>query len=81
MNSSFKVGKDAVTIMDGQDEGIFSWFTLNFLLGEFEIIIYSVKCLRVLIFALFRKMSFFKLRFFFMFFLVRTFLCERMHKT
>lgn len=30
-NSGFKTDKDVVAIMDGTDEGIFSWFTLNFL--------------------------------------------------
>lgn len=30
-NSGFKTNKDVVAIMDGIDEGIFSWFTLNFL--------------------------------------------------
>lgn len=32
--SGFLVGPDAVEIMDGTDEGIFSWFTVNFLLGR-----------------------------------------------
>lgn len=31
--SGFAVKDDAVEIMDGVDEGIFSWFTVNFLLG------------------------------------------------
>lgn len=32
--SEFKVDIDAVEIMDGTDEGIYSWFTVNFLLGK-----------------------------------------------
>ncbi|XP_065358178.1 ectonucleoside triphosphate diphosphohydrolase 5 isoform X1 [Calliphora vicina] len=32
--SEFSVELDAVEIMDGTDEGIFSWFTVNFLLGR-----------------------------------------------
>lgn len=32
--SGFLVGDNAVEIMDGTDEGIFSWFTVNFLLGR-----------------------------------------------
>ncbi|XP_017858878.1 PREDICTED: ectonucleoside triphosphate diphosphohydrolase 5 isoform X1 [Drosophila arizonae] len=32
--SEFSVDIDAVEIMDGTDEGIFSWFTVNFLLGR-----------------------------------------------
>ncbi|XP_067621269.1 nucleoside diphosphate phosphatase ENTPD5 isoform X2 [Eurosta solidaginis] len=32
--SEFSVEPDAVEIMDGTDEGIFSWFTVNFLLGR-----------------------------------------------
>lgn len=32
--SGFAVKDDAVEIMDGVDEGIFSWFTVNFLLGK-----------------------------------------------
>lgn len=32
--SGFLVDKDSVEIMDGTDEGIFSWFTINFLLGR-----------------------------------------------
>lgn len=31
--SGYLVTDDAVEIMDGIDEGIFSWFTINFLLG------------------------------------------------
>jgi ectonucleoside triphosphate diphosphohydrolase 5/6 len=34
-NSGFAATADSVGIMDGVDEGIFSWFTVNFLLGEF----------------------------------------------
>lgn len=33
IRSGYLVRDDAVEIMDGVDEGIFSWFTLNFLLG------------------------------------------------
>ncbi|XP_058061589.1 ectonucleoside triphosphate diphosphohydrolase 5 isoform X1 [Anopheles bellator] len=32
--SGFQVDGQAVEIMDGTDEGIFSWFTVNFLLGK-----------------------------------------------
>lgn len=32
--SEFNVDMDAVEIMEGTDEGIFSWFTVNFLLGR-----------------------------------------------
>lgn len=32
--SGFLVNDQSVEIMDGTDEGIFSWFTLNFLLGK-----------------------------------------------
>lgn len=32
-NSGFHATEDSVGIMDGVDEGIFSWFTVNFLLG------------------------------------------------
>lgn len=32
--SAFSVDSNAVEIMDGTDEGIFSWFTVNFLLGR-----------------------------------------------
>lgn len=32
-NSGFAVRDDSVEIMDGTDEGIFSWFTVNLLLG------------------------------------------------
>lgn len=34
LQSGFLVKDDAVEIMDGIDEGIYSWFTINFLLGE-----------------------------------------------
>lgn len=30
----FLTNEDSVEIMDGTDEGIFSWFTVNFLLGN-----------------------------------------------
>lgn len=32
--SGFKTDNDVVSIMDGTDEGIFSWFTVNFLTGR-----------------------------------------------
>lgn len=32
--SGFQVSKNSVSIMDGTDEGIFSWFTVNFLLDR-----------------------------------------------
>lgn len=35
LRSGFAVKDDAVEIMDGIDEGIFSWFTINFLLSEY----------------------------------------------
>ena len=31
----FLTNEESVEIMDGTDEGIFSWFTVNFLLGMF----------------------------------------------
>lgn len=34
LHSGFLVKDDAVEIMDGVDEGIYSWFTINFLLGR-----------------------------------------------
>ncbi|OXU25842.1 hypothetical protein TSAR_010548 [Trichomalopsis sarcophagae] len=34
-NSGFKVSDDSVAIMEGSDEGIFAWFTANFLLERF----------------------------------------------
>lgn len=34
--SSFKISDDSVDIMDGLDEGICSWFTVNFLQGFFS---------------------------------------------
>lgn len=33
LRSGFLVKDDAVEILDGIDEGIYSWFTVNFLLG------------------------------------------------
>lgn len=33
-SSGFLTNLDSVGIMDGVDEGIFSWFTVNFLLGK-----------------------------------------------
>lgn len=32
--SGFRVEDDAVSILDGSDEGLLSWFTVNFLLGK-----------------------------------------------
>lgn len=32
--SGFMVTPRSVSIMDGIDEGLFSWFTINFLLGK-----------------------------------------------
>lgn len=34
-NSGFHVTEKSVSIMDGVDEGVFSWFTVNFLLGKY----------------------------------------------
>ena len=34
--SGFLTRPDAVRIMSGTDEGLFSWFTVNFLLGEWR---------------------------------------------
>lgn len=34
-SSGFHVTDNSVSIMDGVDEGLFSWFTVNFLLGKF----------------------------------------------
>lgn len=34
LQSEFQVSQDAVEIMDEADEGIFSWFAVNFLLGD-----------------------------------------------
>ncbi|XP_011335310.1 ectonucleoside triphosphate diphosphohydrolase 5 isoform X2 [Ooceraea biroi] len=34
--SGFQVSKNSISIMDGTDEGIFSWFTVNFLLERFS---------------------------------------------
>lgn len=31
----FLTHEDSVEIMDGTDEGIFSWFTVNYLLGKY----------------------------------------------
>ncbi|XP_032686884.1 ectonucleoside triphosphate diphosphohydrolase 5 isoform X2 [Odontomachus brunneus] len=33
--SGFQVAKSSISIMEGTDEGIFSWFTVNFLLDRF----------------------------------------------
>ncbi|XP_076632477.1 ectonucleoside triphosphate diphosphohydrolase NTPase isoform X2 [Colletes latitarsis] len=35
-DSNFQVSKNSISIMDGTDEGIFSWFTVNFLLERFN---------------------------------------------
>lgn len=32
--SGFLVNKDSVEILDGSDEGIFSWFTVNYLMSR-----------------------------------------------
>ncbi|XP_003490259.1 ectonucleoside triphosphate diphosphohydrolase 5 isoform X1 [Bombus impatiens] len=34
--SGFQISKNSISIMDGTDEGIFSWFTVNFLLERFN---------------------------------------------
>ncbi|XP_020280514.1 ectonucleoside triphosphate diphosphohydrolase 5 isoform X2 [Pseudomyrmex gracilis] len=34
--SGFQVAKNSISIMEGTDEGIFSWFTVNFLLDRFN---------------------------------------------
>ncbi|XP_076236069.1 nucleoside diphosphate phosphatase ENTPD5 isoform X2 [Calliopsis andreniformis] len=34
--SGFQVSKNSIAIMEGSDEGIFSWFTVNFLLERFN---------------------------------------------
>lgn len=36
LRSGFLVKDDSVEIMDGIDEGIYSWFTVNFLLGKYR---------------------------------------------
>ncbi|XP_015433577.1 PREDICTED: ectonucleoside triphosphate diphosphohydrolase 5 isoform X2 [Dufourea novaeangliae] len=36
-DSGFQVSKNSISIMEGTDEGIFSWFTVNFLLERFSI--------------------------------------------
>ncbi|XP_003707532.1 ectonucleoside triphosphate diphosphohydrolase 5 isoform X2 [Megachile rotundata] len=35
-DSGFQVSKNSISIMEGTDEGIFSWFTVNFLLERFN---------------------------------------------
>ncbi|XP_043466216.1 ectonucleoside triphosphate diphosphohydrolase 5-like [Leptopilina heterotoma] len=35
-SSGFQLNDESVSLMEGSDEGIFSWFTVNFLLGRFE---------------------------------------------
>ena len=37
--SGFMVSPNSVSIMDGIDEGLFSWFTINFLLGKSHFIL------------------------------------------
>lgn len=39
----FLTGENSVEIMDGTDEGIFSWFTVNFLLGKCDFLRMSLK--------------------------------------
>lgn len=34
--SGFYTNEKSVSIMDGDDEGMFSWFTVNFLLGTYS---------------------------------------------
>ncbi|CAK9827919.1 Nucleoside diphosphate phosphatase ENTPD5 [Anthophora retusa] len=34
--SGFQISKNSISIMEGRDEGIFSWFTVNFLLERFN---------------------------------------------
>lgn len=34
--SGFQIAKNSISIMEGRDEGIFSWFTVNFLLDRFS---------------------------------------------
>ncbi|XP_076684363.1 ectonucleoside triphosphate diphosphohydrolase NTPase isoform X1 [Andrena cerasifolii] len=36
-DSGFQVSKNSIAIMEGTDEGIFSWFTVNFLLERFSV--------------------------------------------
>lgn len=31
----FQLVKDGISILEGDDEGLFSWFTVNYLNGEF----------------------------------------------
>ena len=38
--SGFMVTDQSVNIMDGIDEGLFSWFTINFLLSMFFLLEY-----------------------------------------
>lgn len=45
MKSGFLVKDDAVEIMDGIDEGIYSWFTINFLLGKKRHFQLTIKCI------------------------------------
>lgn len=40
--SGFLVKDNAVEIMDGADEGIFSWFTVNILLGKYLIYLFLI---------------------------------------
>lgn len=43
LHSGFAVKDDAVEIMHGIDEGIYSWFTINFLLSEYSSTLELVK--------------------------------------
>lgn len=45
LRSGFSVKDDAVEIMDGIDEGIYSWFTVNFLLGKISVYIVIIELL------------------------------------
>lgn len=36
VHSGFLIKDDAIGILDGVDEGIYSWFTINFLLGKYH---------------------------------------------
>lgn len=39
LRSGFLVKDDSVEILDGVDEGIYSWFTINFLLSKYLMLI------------------------------------------
>lgn len=49
LHSGFLVKDNAVEILDGVDEGIFSWFTINFLLST---------CLKSLIYGRLREIRY-----------------------